>query len=91
LLESLRPTVTGAGGWYVSGKFDQYRRDQEVDGVYQAFRALGRLLLAEPDEELEGGSGNALREAWEHRPDSPPRYFLSWRRCCGSREISGTR
>jgi diguanylate cyclase (GGDEF)-like protein len=52
LLESLRPTVTGSGGWFVSGKFDQYRRDQEFDGVYQAFRALGRLLLAEPDDEL---------------------------------------
>jgi len=36
----------------VAGKFDAYRRDLEFDAVNQAFRALGRLLLAEPDDEL---------------------------------------
>ncbi len=52
LIDELRPVVTGADGWFVAGKFDQYRRDQESDGVFQAFRGLGRLLLAEPEEEL---------------------------------------
>jgi len=52
LADQLRPVVTGADGWFVAGKFDAYRRDLEFDGVYQAFRALGRLLLAEPDDEL---------------------------------------
>ena len=36
----------------MAGKFDQYRRDLEFDAVNQAFRALGRLLLAEPEDEL---------------------------------------
>jgi len=36
----------------VAGKFDQYRRDLDFNAVNQAFRALGRLLLAEPEEEL---------------------------------------
>jgi predicted ATPase len=36
----------------VVGKFDQYRRDLDFDAGYQAFRALGRLLLAEPEDEL---------------------------------------
>ena len=52
LADELRPVVTGAGGWFVAGKFDAHRRDLEFDGVHQAFRALGRLLLAEPEEEL---------------------------------------
>ena len=52
LADQLRPVVTGADGWFVAGKFDQYRRDLEFDAAHQAFRALGRLLLAEPDEEL---------------------------------------
>ncbi len=52
LADRLRPAVTGADGWFVAGKFDPYRRDLEFDGVYQAFRALGRLLLAEPEDEL---------------------------------------
>ena len=54
LVEELRPAVTGADGWFVAGKFDQYRRDLDFDGVHQALRALGRLLLAEPEEKLAG-------------------------------------
>jgi signal transduction histidine kinase len=52
LVNELRPAVTANGGWFVSGKFDQFQRDIEFDGVYLAFRALGRLLLAEPEDEL---------------------------------------
>ncbi|WP_433296366.1 AAA family ATPase [Pseudonocardia sp. CA-142604] len=52
LVDELRPVVTGRNGWFVAGKFDQYRRDLEFDAGYQAFRALGRLLLAEPEDEL---------------------------------------
>jgi signal transduction histidine kinase len=52
LIDQLRPVVTGGDGWFVAGKFDAYRRDLEFDAGYQAFRALGRLLLAEPDDEL---------------------------------------
>jgi signal transduction histidine kinase len=52
LIDQLRPVVTGGDGWFVAGKFDQYRRDLEFDAGFQAFRALGRLLLAEPEEEL---------------------------------------
>jgi len=52
LVNELRAVVTGRDGWFVAGKFDQYRRDIEFDAGYQAFRALGRLLLAEPEEEL---------------------------------------
>jgi signal transduction histidine kinase len=52
LVDQLRPAVTSADGWFVAGKFDQYRRDLEFDAVNQALRALGRLLLAEPEAEL---------------------------------------
>ena len=52
LVDELRSVVTGRHGWFVAGKFDQYRRDLEFDAGYQALRALGRLLLAEPEDEL---------------------------------------
>jgi diguanylate cyclase (GGDEF)-like protein len=52
LIDELRPVAAANDGWFVSGKFDQYRRDQEFDGVLQAFRSLGRLLLAEPEDQL---------------------------------------
>jgi GAF domain-containing protein len=52
LIDQLRPVVTGGDGWFLAGKFDQYRRDLEFDAGFQAFRALGRLLLTEPEDEL---------------------------------------
>ncbi|WP_343977501.1 AAA family ATPase [Pseudonocardia aurantiaca] len=61
LVDELRPVVTSGDGWFVAGKFDQYRRDLEFDAVYQAFRALGRLLLAEREEELAHVRGRILR------------------------------
>ncbi|HTJ34044.1 MAG TPA: AAA family ATPase [Dactylosporangium sp.] len=60
LVDQLRPVVTGSDGWFVVGKFDQYRRDLESDAVYQAFRGLGRLLLAEPEDDLAELRGRIL-------------------------------
>lgn len=51
LVNELRPMVTAQRGWFVSGKFDQYRHDAPTATV-QALRALGRLLLAEPQAQL---------------------------------------
>jgi signal transduction histidine kinase len=63
LVDELRAVVTGRDGWFVAGKFDQYRRDIEFDAGYQAFRALGRLLLAEPEDELARLRERILRAA----------------------------
>jgi diguanylate cyclase (GGDEF)-like protein len=52
LIDQLKPVVTAGRGWFVTGKFDQYRSDADSDGVRQALRALGRMLLAEPDTRL---------------------------------------
>ncbi len=52
LVDELRPVVTAGGGWFVAGKFDEYRRDQEFNAVQQAFTSFGRLLLAEPENEV---------------------------------------
>ena len=60
LVDELRSVVTGRDGWFVAGKFDQCRRDLEFDAVYQALRALGRLLLAEPEDELTNVRGRIL-------------------------------
>ncbi|MCE3605559.1 AAA family ATPase [Massilia sp. P8910] len=47
LLAQLATMAAERGGWFVSGKFDQYRHDAP-SAIVQAMRALGRLLLAEP-------------------------------------------
>ena len=48
LIDELRPLAADAGGWFIAGRFDQYRRDLGSDAVAQASQALCRLLLAEP-------------------------------------------
>jgi len=53
LIDELRPLVTAAGGWFVRGKFDQFRQDPGSDALKQALRGIGRLLLAEPESRLE--------------------------------------
>ncbi len=58
LVDQLRSMVAHANGWFVTGKFDQYQRDVAFNAAYQAFQALARLLLAEPDAQL-----NQLRPA----------------------------
>ena len=52
LVAQLRPLVAARGGYFIAGKFDQSRQDRDADGVNMAFRALGRMLLAEPEDEL---------------------------------------
>jgi diguanylate cyclase (GGDEF)-like protein len=52
LVNELRSIVAASGGWFVTGKFDQYRRDIESDAVRKALRSLIGMLLTEPEEEL---------------------------------------
>jgi diguanylate cyclase (GGDEF)-like protein len=61
LIDELRTVVTVGGGWLVSGKFDQYRRDAGADAVWQALGGVARLLLAEPEEELTSIRADLLR------------------------------
>jgi signal transduction histidine kinase len=60
LINELRPMVTARRGWFVCGKFDQYRRDAPT-ATAEAFRALGRLLLAEPEAELSSHRERIVR------------------------------
>jgi diguanylate cyclase (GGDEF)-like protein len=52
LIGTLRPVVAGAGGRFVTGKYDQYRQDQSSDAVVHALRGLARLLATSPNDEL---------------------------------------
>jgi diguanylate cyclase (GGDEF)-like protein len=52
LINELRPIVTANDGWFVTGRFDQFRHDMDSDAVVQSMRGLGQLLLAEPESAL---------------------------------------
>jgi diguanylate cyclase (GGDEF)-like protein len=52
LIDQLRPVVTARRGWFLAGKFDQYGHYAGSGAVVQVLRALGRMLLAEPDAAL---------------------------------------
>ncbi len=68
LLNELRSLVTEHGGWLVTGKFDRYRQDADADAVPQALTALGRLLLAEPEEKLARHRERLLAELGSNAP-----------------------
>ena len=44
LVDQLRPVVTGGDGWFVAGKFDQYRRDLEFDGGLSGVSRAGSAV-----------------------------------------------
>ena len=53
LVQELRRTVVGARGYFVSGKYDQYRRDIPYATLVQAFQELLRQILTESDERIQ--------------------------------------
>lgn len=61
LIDELRTVVTVGGGWLVTGKFDQYRRDAGADAMWQALGGIARLLLAEPEQTLSTIRADLLR------------------------------
>ena len=44
LVDELRPAVTGRDGWFVAGKFDQYRRDIEFDAGSSGVSGVGSAV-----------------------------------------------
>ncbi|MEU7907078.1 AAA family ATPase [Actinoplanes sp. NPDC049118] len=54
LIQTLRPVVTARGGWFVTGKYDQFGSDMGGRAISRALRGLTRLLLAEPEPDVLG-------------------------------------
>jgi anti-anti-sigma factor len=52
LVRALQRSAAGAPGFYVAGKFDQYKRDVPYATLVQAFGELARQLLAASEERL---------------------------------------
>jgi diguanylate cyclase (GGDEF)-like protein len=51
LVNQLQPELAACHGWFVAGQFDAVHSERSSATV-QALRALGRLLLSQPEEEL---------------------------------------
>ncbi|ATB39140.1 hypothetical protein CYFUS_004581 [Cystobacter fuscus] len=64
LVHELHKPVVRQRGFFLSGKFDQFRRDVPYYTLAQAIRGLTQQLLASTDEELARWSAR-LNEAWE--------------------------
>ena len=57
LLSELQKPVAARRGFFVSGKFDQYKRGIPYFTLAEAFRQLVQRLLGEPDEQLLAWKG----------------------------------
>src|SRR5262249_1577492 len=62
VVNELHKVLVPPRGLFVSGKFDQYKRDIPYSTLVQAFQSLVRPLLGKSDTELSGWR-DALREA----------------------------
>src|SRR5713101_2519092 len=62
VVNELHKVLVPPRGLFVSGKFDQYKRDIPYSTLVQAFQSLVRPLLGKSDAELSSWR-NALREA----------------------------
>src|SRR3954466_15830702 len=62
VVEELHKVLVQPRALFVSGKFDQYKRDIPYSTLVQAFQSLVRPLLGKSDTELSGWR-DALREA----------------------------
>nr|BFE74430.1 hypothetical protein GCM10020092_077310 [Actinoplanes digitatis] len=54
LIQTLRPLIAARGGWFIAGKYEQFRTGVDAGGTGQVIRNLARLLLALPEAELTG-------------------------------------
>ncbi|MCU7729112.1 AAA family ATPase [Actinoplanes sp. KI2] len=52
LVAGLRPVVTARGGWFATGKYDQFRTGTGSGGVRRAMATVAGLLLVEPEPEM---------------------------------------
>ena len=62
VVQELHKAIVLPRGIFLSGKFDQYKRDIPYATVAQAFRAFIRQILSESDEEVDRWR-SAIREA----------------------------
>ncbi|MBB3095786.1 signal transduction histidine kinase [Actinoplanes campanulatus] len=53
LIQTLRPLIAARGGWFLAGKYEQFRTGVDAGGTVQVIRNLAKLLLALPEAELE--------------------------------------
>ncbi|HEU4845872.1 MAG TPA: diguanylate cyclase [Burkholderiaceae bacterium] len=62
VVDEVQPAIVARRGCFLSGKFDQYRRDVPYAPLIQAFQELLRQLLSEPEPDLRRW-GERLRAA----------------------------
>ena len=53
LVKEIYKPITGRQGYFISGKFDQYKRDIPYSAIINAFKNLVNEVLTEKEEELE--------------------------------------
>jgi PAS domain S-box-containing protein len=66
LVQEIYKPISQRGGYFISGKFDQYLRDIPYESLAQAFRSLVRQILTENEAQIISWRERLLRELGEN-------------------------
>ena len=53
LVNELQKPIVASRGYFISGKYEQFRRDKPYSGIIQAFQALVKQILSESEEKID--------------------------------------
>ncbi|QDL95978.1 AAA family ATPase [Rhodopseudomonas palustris] len=65
-VNELRKSLTPTNGWFIAGKFDQYKRDTPFATLAQAFHSLVRQILGQDAAAFEGWRSTLQAAVGEH-------------------------
>ncbi len=61
LINEIHKPIVARRGYFISGKYEQFRRDKPYSAVIQAFQGLVRQILVESDERIDIWRQNLLQ------------------------------
>ena len=67
VVQEIHKPIVGQGGYFIRGKFDQFKRDIPYAALIQAFQELIRQLLTQNSDKyrnLERATSRSFRRKW---------------------------
>ncbi len=61
MVNEIHKSIVARKGYYISGKYEQFRRDKPYSAIIQAFQVLAKQILSESEERISVWRDNLLK------------------------------